>query len=95
MEKKRKGEGLTGLPIVDDEDAKIFEFLEREKKARQAESRQIEHPSPIVARTKKMPNIFAPNPKPKKKTLAEIHAEEDQAKREWEEDEAERKRQQR
>ena len=96
MGKKKKGEGLTAHYT---EDGQIFGFLEAERKRREEEirqeERQIKHPPPIVGYTKKMPNIFAPNPEKPKKTLKEIQKEEDREREEWLEDEAERKRRQR
>ena len=90
---KKKGEGLT------DENKQIMDFLEEERKTREEEirqeERQIKHSSPIVGYTKRMPNIIHGNAKPKRKTLEETWREEDLAKREWEENEAEQKRRKR
>lgn len=85
--KQHEAEGLTSIPTytLDQEDKRIFAFLEREKNARQAESRQIEHPSPIIARTKPMPSVFHTVLKPKK-TLEQIWTDEDAAKRERDEE---------
>ena len=91
---KKKGEGLTGNYRVE-EDEQIFEFLERERKKRKENERRQKtlQNTVIVGRTKPMPSVFHKTLKPKK-TLAEIWEAEDQERREWSEDEADRKRQQ-